>query len=172
MYIRLSLWKLVLQTPKVPLAFLGYSSRFGPECWNWECLHDSLPRLRSNLHFLPKHHPSAPSFDSSFPASLYHTQARQNELARLFHLSANLNQWVQDFVDVCPSSSQWLKLFCCRGTKWSRWSGEIFPHVQAVTVGEWGISTYGLWPLTPKLEYLLWQMNSNWPIYLHLSGSC
>ena len=67
MYIRLSLWKLVvLQTPKVPLAFFGYSSmaELGEstmasdltfELRHWKCLYDSLRRLRANLNFLPKH---------------------------------------------------------------------------------------------------------------------
>ena len=67
MYIRLSLWKLVvLQTPKVPLAVFGYSSmaELGEstmasdltfELRNWKCLHDSLRGLTLYLHFLPKH---------------------------------------------------------------------------------------------------------------------
>ena len=100
----------VLQSPKVPLEVLGYSSMAKRtmasnlllQSRHGKCFDHSLGRLGLHDHLLAEHHPLA-SLGRCLLASLDHAQSWKSELARLLHLiCADLSQRVQDLGNVRP----------------------------------------------------------------------
>ena len=100
----------VLQTPKVPLEVLGYSSMAERtmasnlllQSRHGKCFDHSLGRLGLHDHLLAEHHPLA-SLGRCLLASFDHSQSWKSELARLLHLiCADLSQRVQDLGNVRP----------------------------------------------------------------------
>ena len=100
----------VLQSPKVPLEVLDYSSMAERtmasnlllQSRHGKCLDHSLGRLGLHDHLLAEHHPLA-SLGRCLLASFDHSQSWKSELPRLLHLiCADLSQRVQDLGNVRP----------------------------------------------------------------------